>query len=142
MGHFLNKNFSQLTTPQFKSKYSKMIIDLSVQRGRETIFYYPAYFIKRLIILMIPAIALENGGVQYFLLMNVFIFGIIAYGCMRSHNSFWRRNLEFFNDSCIMMIIYSMVCMTDFIETEIQIFNNGYIFIVWLVFLFLGNMTY
>jgi hypothetical protein len=67
--------------------------------------------------------------------------GVIAYGRMRPHVMRWRRNMEFFNESCVMLVAYSCICMTEFNENDSSVFYIGYQFMGFVGFLVSINFS-
>jgi hypothetical protein len=102
-----------------------------------TVLYISFYLIKRGLILLTPLI--QSSGLQMVFLMLGIKFGVIAYGWMRPHVMRWRRNMEFFNESLVMLVSYSCLSMTEFNESVISVFNNGYHFLSYVAFLVVVN---
>jgi hypothetical protein len=109
-------------------------------KDKWTVLYFPLFYIKRAIIILIPTLVGPNSGLQIFMLLLVIKFKIIFYGAIRAHDSQLRRINEYFNDSCLMTAVYSLICMTDFNENEISVFYNSFQFLGWLAFVAIVNI--
>jgi hypothetical protein len=83
-----------------------------------------------------------NSGLQFFALLNINKASVILYGWMNPHLSRRRRKLEYFNDTLLMQLSYSMLCMTSFLLDNEVIFNMGYVFISQFVILVVVNLLY
>jgi len=57
-------------------------------------------------------LSIENSGLQFVALLNLYAVFIIAYGAMLSHELRSRRRLEFSNISIVQLLSYTMACMT------------------------------
>jgi hypothetical protein len=76
------------------------------------------------------------------MLLNLNVFGIIAYGAMRSHDSKKRRDLEFCNESMILVLSYTVMCMSDFNQEIEAIFYSGLVFVAIFMAIIVGNFGY
>lgn len=124
----MKKNYELLNKPYFKSKYDMAYIEVSISgRERYSVLYFTSFYIKRGVLLMIPLI--DNSGVEIICITLLIETGILVYGYIRAHETRLRRNNEFMNDFIFIMITYSMIGMTNFVEYESVIFNNGYQFL-------------
>jgi hypothetical protein len=75
-----------------------------------------------------------------FLALMVLI-GVIAYGKLRPHVMLLRTKIEFFNDTCVMFVVYSCICMTEFNESDVSVFYNGYQFMFYVAIMVAGNLV-
>jgi hypothetical protein len=126
----------------FEAKYENFYKDIAYKRGRRTVFFYPAFLLKRWFILFTIVIMGKNIGLQLFALLNINKASIIFYGWISPHSSKYRKWLEYYNNVLIMLLSYLMLCMTSFIEDFRTIFDIGFIFIGTFAILVLGNLTY
>ena len=114
-----------------------------MRRGdRATVFYLHGYLTKRWLLILVPLIVGEDSALQVICLLNINKFGVILYGAIRPHELKSRRQLEFFNESMIMLISYAILAMTPFNLSNYQIYIQGYVFIAWFTVLVLGNVVY
>ena len=89
-----------------------------------------------------PLLVLDDDGIQVEYLLIINLFSIIIYGNLRSHYTQRRRNIEFSNDMLIMVIVYTIMLMTDFNRHQELIFLNGYSFECATILLVLLNIGY
>jgi len=111
----------------------------------------------------------DNSGLQFVFFINLNVATVVFYGWMTPHTTKERKWLEYFNDVMIMLLTYSMICMTSFLvdrrqgerpikgrklsltgagivgvgsdELDMK-FNMGYIFMALFGILVIGNFTY
>ena len=67
---------------------------------------------------------------------------VIIYGWMSPHLIRKRKWLEYYNEVMVMLLSYSMLCMTSFMLDDKVVFNFGYVFITLFGVLIVGNFVY
>ena len=129
--------------PNFRHKFEFFYIELAVRSyDKRTIFYYPYFLIRRWVTVFALVLMGRNTGLQFFALLNINKASIITYGWINPHWSKGRKRLEFFNDAILMLLSYSMLCMTSFLLYVKIIFYMGYVFISQFVILAVVNLSY
>ena len=114
-GYWLYRNYDHLDEQKYIEKYEVLYNKVSILRGdKYTVLYYTYYLLKRWFLALIPMLAGKNSALQIFFLLNINLSGIIIYGSLRAHDTRWRRLMEFFNEAMLMLISYSILCMTLF----------------------------
>ena len=109
------KNYDKLDQPEFRYKFGKLYEEITIhRRGKYTILYLPIFFLRRWLTILFPVIFYDYSAFQIISLLFINKFIVIIYGELKSHDTFWRRALEFFNDSTIMLITYAILSMTSF----------------------------
>jgi hypothetical protein len=140
MGYLLFKNYDHLNSVEIRSKYGIAYDEISVYRNeKKTVLYFTAFFTKRGILLMIPLI--DNCGIEIICLDLIMVGGILLYGYLRAHETKLRRNNELMNDFIFILILYSIISMTNFVEYETVIFDNGYQFLSYLILMTVCNLA-
>ena len=79
-----------------------------------TIFYYPAFLIKRILFIALPTFLSLFPYFQLQLALLVSVFFLIYYGVNKPHNQKRIFRLELFNISMEFLILYHMILFTDF----------------------------
>ena len=115
---FLYPNYQYLDRKKFKSKYINLYQDVSINRGRRAIMSIPFNLLQNWCIIMSSVVANDDDAIQGILILQIYVFSIIAIGKMRSHNFIGRRRLELFNVWTTMLIVYSIIYMTNFVLNE------------------------
>ena len=106
-----------------KSKYQKLFLDITiVKRGKYTILYTPISFLRKWLTLIIPVVIINTVGLQLIILLNINIFSVIIYGQLKAHKTHARRLMEYLNESMVLLITYSMICMTLFNQDELMVY--------------------
>jgi hypothetical protein len=110
---FLFKNFTDLNKKSYRAKYEPLYIDMTLKR-KKAVYYFPVYFATIASMLIGLLVSNRNSAIEINILLNLNVFSFIAYGEMRSHNTRWRRNIEFFNMWAVMVLSYLKMSMTTF----------------------------
>jgi hypothetical protein len=139
---FLHHNHKQLNSLDFRKKYENFYKEVKVlNHGRRAIFFYPFFLAKRWIFMSIIVIT-NNTGLQFFALLNINKASVIIYGWMNPHVTRQRKWQEYFNEVMMMLLAYTMLCMTSFLLDNQIIFDIGYVFIIMFGVLLAGNLSY
>jgi len=169
----LVRNHKLLRSWSFVERFSNWYIDIKIKnRGKQVVLFYPSFLVKRWFFVLITVFVGNNSGLQFVLFINLNVATVVFYGWMTPHTTKERKWLEYFNDVMIMLLTYSMICMTSFVldhrqgerpikgrklsltgegwagevgvsSDELDMkFNMGYVFMALFGILVIGNFAY
>ena len=132
---FLYKRRNSLTKPDFRRKYSLAYEGLDKNKDSFILYSLFSYYRRLLVIvslIMIPKIFIA----QYFVLTTTVLVIVIVIGYKRPFKEANRNRLELLDEGFIMLLMYHIFCLTDFVPDLGTKRYIGYSAIGWM-FLYL-----
>jgi len=87
-------------------------------------------------------LSVDNSGLQFVALLNLYAVFTTAYGAMLSHEQRSRRCLEFSNLSMVQLLSYTMASMTQFCPDQETLYDISFIFIAIICLIAFINLSY
>lgn len=132
--------FERLHEPYFLHKFSNLYAHLNYRKNFYSIFYYPAFFAKRLAWMMIPIAIPSRGGQQLQVLLFLTSLYIMWYVSSKIHKAKWQGRLELANEVLVLILYYHLITFSNF-NTDLEVqFLMGYSFLVFLTLMIAVNV--
>ena len=119
-----------------------MYKNIDLKAGKLQTMFFPIWIARRFIFVLIPMVIFK--GIQWAQIISVLQFQIlylIYYGNNKCHSLRSIYYLHLVNEFMILMIIYSTITWSDFVLSDIQIYENGFAFALILVIVLVINIS-
>lgn len=132
----------QIKKEFFQKKYGNLVSEIIVNdRRRSTLSFWPLFFIRRYIFVLIPSLFLTDfPALQIMSWTFVSSLYTIQYAFIRPHEKPSRQHLEIFHEIILMFINYHLFLMTQFNKEDKAIVYVGFSFIGLVVVVFVVNI--
>ena len=140
--HFLIKNYNMLDLDEWREKYQNFYKLVSLDREKRNILFYPISIFRRLLVIAIPTALPYYIAPQIICLVLMQEIYIITFVNWKPHKEFKRFLVEIFLEFSILVLIYHMICFTDFaadLEWQLQL---GYQFIYIIIIIFCLGLSF
>jgi len=137
---YLAYRFDHLGEEEMQARHGAFIEDLDLRRGR-LVLLQPVWFKLRRLILGVAVVLLNKKALWQFLIVMFTVFvQIIVLTCLVPFKSSSQVGRELVNEAIIMVVLYHLMCFSNFVPDLDTRFILGYSLIAFVVVWLLGNM--
>lgn len=137
----LYRKFDQLENFDFKKQFAESYSNLEIKRGKSVLIVPMLYYFRRFLI-PLSVVYNTNITVQMFVMTFSIIAQIIVIGYIKPFAGGVMANaLEMFNECVLLLIMYTIICFTDFVPTIEIRFRIGYLSCALIMIHLLVNLT-
>ena len=138
---YLYRNFNNLEDLDIRQKIGAMYGELEIKNGTGCILHLVNFFLRRLLI-PVTVVYNHNIVVQMYAMTGSAIIQIIITGYVKPFSGGrFVNNMEVFNECMLLLIMYTMLCFTDFVPDVKMQYNVGYVSCTLLVGHLLVNLA-
>lgn len=111
---YLRIHREELLKEEFVNKVGLLYKGLNVHRNFSAIYFYPVFYFKRFLFILIPFILPNYSGQQLMVLMLLTQGYLIWYCSVMPHQERWAKNLELCNEFFMLLLLYHNITFTNF----------------------------
>jgi len=137
---YLAYRFDDLDDEEMQARHGAFIAGLNLGRGR-LVLIQPVWFHLRRLILAVAVVLLNKSPYwQFLLMMMTVLVQIILLGTLAPFESRAQVRREFLNESVVMIVLYHLICFTEFVPDLTSRLCLGYSLIAFVVVWLLGSL--
>ena len=121
----------------FKERYGSLIdgADTELKSGHLVVLFIPlTYFLRRLIFCICLVFWIEFLWGQVFFQFMISVLMIIFLQWFRPLESDFATNMETFNEICTLLVLYLLMCLSDFVPDPTVRSECGKVYIALIIF--------
>lgn len=137
---FLRKNFDRLYLPRFRRRYGSLYFNVDTVK-RSAIYFTFLFLVRR----MLFAAVISNAGAS--LVLQILICDLLStvllgfYWSVRPMESTLGNVIEIFNESAVLLSVWSMVLFSDFVQSPVQRYDIGFYFMYFVAAVIAFNLV-
>lgn len=136
---FLYCNWDHLENEDFKDKFGAMYEGLKLEHGR-WVLIEPAWFLIRRLSLAVVVCQNRSLWVELLLFVWLVVIQVKLIKLVRPYEDPWQHFMHITNEVLVMMVFYTFLLQTDFVNDEIMQYKIGYVVIAFVVLHLLVNL--
>jgi hypothetical protein len=113
----LTKDFKNIRKPSMMDKFGSFYADLKLKDSTRKILLWPAFFFARRLVISIMVLQTDMH-ITWQLGITMALIAVSCYliGSTDAHKSVFHRRLEVFNEICLSLALYTLLCFSPWIE--------------------------